>query len=197
MENNFTNSVYKKFSNSLDPYTKAHSDRVSEYAILLGQKLGLPNCDLEKLKLGGLLHDIGKTEIPDSILQKNAKLTEDEYEEIKKHTIFGANLLSNAIDYKEIVPIVKYHHEKYDGTGYPNHLSGTNIPYLARIISIADCFDAMISKRVYKSPLPIETVINEFKKNKGIQFDPELTNAFLDILENNYDKIEQIQNKYD
>ena len=185
-------SEYKILVEGLDSYTKSHSERVSKYAVLLGKKVGLSNNDLEKLKIGALYHDIGKVNIPNSILQKDSKLTEDEYFEIQKHTSIGANMLENSSISTDIIPIIKYHHERYDGTGYPNKLEGDTIPYLARITAIADSFDAMTSKRVYKESLTVENAIEEFKKCKGSQFDPELTDAFLDILKNNYNEIEKI-----
>lgn len=188
-------SEYKIFVDNLDSYTKSHSERVSKYAVLLGKKVGLSNEDLEKLKIGALYHDIGKSKVPNSILNKETNLTDDEFSEIKKHSYFGATILEESSNLNDIVPIVKFHHEKYDGTGYPNNLVGENIPYLARITTIADCFDAMTSKRVYKDSMSMESVVNEFIKNKGTQFDPVLTDAFLDILKNNFDEIEKIQKK--
>lgn len=110
-----------------DPYTKGHSDRVSEYAVLLG-KLNLPDDDIEKLKIGGLFHDIGKIGIPDSILLKESKLTDEEYTKIKEHPVIGYNILENADMFKNILDIIKYHHERFDGNGYPERLAGTNIP---------------------------------------------------------------------
>lgn len=179
-----------------DPYTRGHSDRVSAYSVLLGNKLGLSEDDLETLKIGGLFHDIGKIGVPDSILLKTDKLTDDEYSEIKNHPSIGAHILSNATIFKNIIPIVKHHHERYDGHGYPSKLEGENIPYLARIAAIADTFDAMTSKRTYRDALPLERVIAEFERCKGTQFDPKLTDTFLDILNNHYEEIEDIQEKY-
>lgn len=179
-----------------DTYTKGHSDRVSEYALLIGKKVGLPKDELKTLQIGGLFHDVGKIGVPDTILQKDSKLTDDEYSEIKNHPSIGAHILSTATIFKDIIPIVKHHHEKYDGTGYPGQLKGDDIPYLSRITAIADTFDAMTSKRSYRDSLPIETVIAEFKRCRGTQFDPELTDVFLDILENDFDSIKQIQEKY-
>ena len=179
-----------------DTYTRGHSDRVSEYSVLIGNKLGLPEEDIRRLKIGGLFHDVGKIGVPDNILQKNGKLSDDEYSEIKNHPTIGAHILSTASIFQDILPIVKYHHEKYDGTGYPERLSGENIPYLARITAIADTFDAMTSKRVYRDSLPIEKVKAEFKRCRGTQFDPQLDDLFLDILENDYDSLLEIQQKY-
>ena len=179
-----------------DTYTRGHSDRVSEYSVLIGKKIGLSEEDLKRLKIGGLFHDVGKIGIPDSILQKDGKLSDDEYSEIKNHPTIGAHILSTATIFKDILPIVKYHHEKYDGTGYPERLKGEQIPYLARIAAIADTFDAMTSKRVYRNSLPLETVIQEFQRCKGTQFDPKLADVFLDILQNDYNSILEIQEKY-
>ena len=179
-----------------DTYTRGHSDRVSAYSVLIGEKVGLSDKDLKTLKIGGLFHDIGKIGVPDAILQKNSKLTDDEYSEIKNHPSIGAHILSTATIFKDIIPVVKHHHEKYDGTGYPGRLKGEEIPYLARIAAIADSFDAMTSRRTYRDSLPIETVINEFERCKGTQFDPELTDIFLDILNNHFDDIKKIQEKY-
>ncbi len=179
-----------------DAYTRGHSDRVSEYSLLIGKKLGLSNKDLRTLEIGGLFHDIGKIGVPDSILQKDSKLSDDEYSEIKNHPTIGAHILSTASIFSDIIPIVKHHHERYDGNGYPSKLIGENIPYLARIVTIADSFDAMTSKRSYRDSLPLETVIEEFEKCKGTQFDPKLTDVFLDILKNNYYEIDNIKNKY-
>ena len=179
-----------------DSYTRGHSDRVSEYSYLIGKYLNLPEDDLKKLKLGGLFHDIGKIGIPDSILLKTERLTDDEYSEIKNHPAIGAHILSNASMFADIIPIVKHHHERYDGNGYPGKLKGENIPYLARITAVADTFDAMTSRRAYRDPLPLDVVKSEFEKNSGTQFDPNIVPVFLDILNNHYDEIEEIRNKY-
>ena len=179
-----------------DTYTRGHSDRVSEFSVLLGKKVGLSEQDLRTLQIGGLFHDIGKIGVPDTILQKESKLTDDEYSEIKNHPSIGAHILSTATLFKDIIPIVKHHHERYDGHGYPGQLKGEDIPYLARITAIADSFDAMTSKRTYRDALPLETVIEEFKRCRGTQFDPKLDDAFIDILENHYDEIKEIQEKF-
>lgn len=179
-----------------DTYTRGHSDRVSAFSVMLGKKLGLSKEDLHKLEIGGLFHDVGKIGVPDNILQKSDSLTEEEYSEIKSHPTIGAHILSTATIFKDIIPIVKYHHENYDGTGYPSRLKGNDIPYLARITAVVDSFDAMTSRRVYRNSLSIQSVIDEIAKNKGTQFDPEIADAFLDILRNDYKSILEIQNKY-
>ena len=179
-----------------DPYTKGHSDRVAEYSVLIGKSLNLSEEELKNLKLGGLFHDIGKIGVPDSILLKESRLDDEEYSQIKNHPLIGVHILSNATIFQDIIPIVKHHHERFDGKGYPSQLSGKDIPYLARIVSIADSFDAMTSKRSYRNALPLEVVKNEFLKNIGTQFDPEIGMVFLDLLDHHYDEILNIQNQY-
>lgn len=179
-----------------DTYTRGHSDRVSLYSVLIGKRLGLSKEDLRKLKLGGLFHDVGKIGIPDNILRKKTKLTNSQYNQIKSHPIIGAQILSAASIFKDIIPIVKYHHEKFNGTGYPEGLKGEEIPYLARITAIADSFDAMNSKRVYRNSLSIADIICELEKNKGIQFDSKIVDVFLEILRKDYNSILKIEEKY-
>ena len=176
-----------------DAYTRGHSDRVSAYSVLIGEALGLSEDDLKTLKIGGLFHDIGKIGIPDSILLKTDKLDDEEYSEIKNHPAIGAHILSNATIFKDIIPIVKHHHERFDGHGYPGKLKGEEIPYLARIAAIADTFDAMTSKRSYRDSLPIDVVKEEIKKNSGTQFDPEIAEVFLKILDEQPEEIRRIQ----
>ena len=179
-----------------DPYTKGHSDRVAQYSVLIGKKMGLSEEDQKTLMVGGLFHDIGKIGVPDTILRKPDKLTDEEYSEIKNHPSIGSHILAPATIFKEIIPIVKHHHEKYDGKGYPSQLEGENIPLFARIAAVADTFDAMTSKRTYRDELPLETVIAEIERCKGTQFDPQIADAFLDILRNEYHEIEEIQDRY-
>ena len=179
-----------------DIYTRGHSDRVAAFSVLIGQKLGLSDKDLRTLQIGGLFHDVGKIGVPDSILQKEGKLTDDEYSQIKQHPNIGVHILSNATIFEDILPIVEHHHEKYDGTGYPGKLAGEDIPYLARIAAIADSFDAMSSRRAYRDSLPLDKIISEFMRCRGTQFDPKLDDLFIDILENHFDEIKAIQEKY-
>lgn len=179
-----------------DPYTRGHSDRVSAYSVLLGKYLGLSETDLRTLEVGGLFHDIGKIGIPDSILLKESKLTDDEYSEIKNHPSIGAHILCNASIFQDIIPIVKHHHERFDGKGYPGKLKGEEIPYLARVTAVADTFDAMTSKRTYRNALPLDVVTEEIADCSGTQFDPEIAKVFLDILNNHYDEIKKIQEDF-
>ena len=179
-----------------DSYTRGHSDRVSEYSILIGKQLGLSEKDINTLRIGGLFHDIGKIGVPDSILLKDSRLTDDEYSEIKNHPTIGAHILSNATIFQDVLPIVKHHHERYDGNGYPGKLKGEDIPFLARIAAVADAFDAMTSKRTYRDSLPLDVVKNEIEKNKETQFDPKCADAFLYILNNEYEKVEEIRRNF-
>lgn len=179
-----------------DSYTRGHSDRVSEYSVLIGEKLGLPAEQIKTLRIGGLFHDIGKIGIPDSILLKPAKLTDEEYSQIKNHPSIGAHILGSAAIFQDIIPIVKHHHERYDGNGYPSKLKGEEIPYLARIAAVADTFDAMTSRRSYRGPIDIEHVKEEIKRCEGTQFDPQIAEVFIEILNNDFDKIKEIQEKY-
>lgn len=176
------------------PYTKGHSVRVSAYSVLIGQKLNLSESDLQILKIGALFHDIGKIGIPDNILFKTSRLNDDEYLEIKKHPLIGIKILSNSKMYKEILPIVKFHHERFDGKGYPFGVSGTDIPYLSRIVTIADSYDAMTSKRSYRDALSVDIVKKEFENNLGTQFDPIIGKLFIDILNTDYNELLKIQN---
>ena len=188
--------ILRRTVDAKDTYTRGHSDRVSEYSVLIGKKLKLSEDKLKLLKIGGLFHDIGKIGIPDSILLKTSKLTDDEYNEIKKHPSIGAHILENSSIFKDIIPIVLYHHEKFDGCGYPAKLKGEDIPFLARIVAVADTFDAMTSKRSYRDALPLDIVKQEFIKFSGTQFDPVVAKVFLEILEFNYNDIKLIMKKY-
>lgn len=180
-----------------DSYTKGHSERVSEFSVLIGKQLGISSDDMYALRIGGLFHDIGKIGIPDYILTKKDKLTDEEYEQIKKHPLIGEQILSNATIFSDIIPIVKYHHERFDGNGYPEHLKGEAIPLLARIVSVADAFDAMASRRPYRNNVEINKIIEEISKNKNTQFDPAIADALLEIIKNNYPAIEEIQQRYE
>ena len=179
-----------------DTYTIGHSFRVSKYSLLIGKNMKLSPAKLKTLKIGSMFHDIGKISIPNNILLKNGPLTNNEYFQIKNHPLIGSHILFPAKMYSKVIPIVKFHHERFDGKGYPAKLKGEEIPLLVRIVTIADTFDAMTSGRTYRNPLPLDVVISEFEKNKGTQFDPEITNIFLNILKNNYSEIKKIQQKY-
>lgn len=191
-----TIGILRQTVEAKDPYTRGHSDRVSEYSVLIGKKLGLDEKTLHILKIGGLFHDIGKIGIPDSILLKESKLSDEEYSQIKNHPMIGVHMLGDAAIFTDILPIVKHHHERYDGRGYPSQLVGEDIPYVARIAAVADTFDAMTSKRSYRDSLPIDVVRAEIERCSGTQFDPNIAKIFLDIMDNDFDLIREIQEKY-
>lgn len=191
-----TIGILRQTVEAKDPYTRGHSDRVSEYSVLIGKKLGLDENTLHILKIGGLFHDIGKIGIPDSILLKESKLSDEEYSQIKNHPMIGVHMLGDAAIFTDILPIVKHHHERYDGRGYPSQLVGDDIPYVARIAAVADTFDAMTSKRSYRDSLPIDVVRAEIERCSGTQFDPNIAKVFLDIMDNDFDSIHEIQEKY-
>lgn len=191
-----TIGILRQTVEAKDPYTRGHSDRVSEYSVLIGKKLGLDEKTLHILKIGGLFHDIGKIGIPDSILLKESKLSDEEYSQIKNHPMIGVHMLGDAAIFTDILPIVKHHHERYDGRGYPSQLVGDDIPYVARIAAVADTFDAMTSKRSYRDSLPIDVVRAEIERCSGTQFDPNIAKVFLDIINNDFDLIREIQEKY-
>ena len=191
-----TIGILRQTVEAKDTYTRGHSDRVSEYSVLIGTKMGLDEETIHTLKIGGLFHDIGKIGIPDGILTKESKLDDEEYSQIKEHPVIGAHILGDAEVFKDIIPIVLHHHERYDGKGYPHKLAGENIPFLARIAAVADTFDAMTSKRSYRDCLPLDAVIAEFERCSGTQFDPKIAELFLNILKNSYAEIQAIQDKY-
>ena len=191
-----TIGILRQTVEAKDPYTRGHSDRVSEYSVLIGKKLGLDEKTLHILKIGGLFHDIGKIGIPDSILLKGSKLSDEEYSQIKNHPMIGVHMLGDAAIFTDILPIVKHHHERYDGRGYPSQLVGDDIPYVARIAAVTDTFDAMTSKRSYRDSLPIDVVRAEIERCSGTQFDPNIAKVFLDIMDNDFDLIREIQEKY-
>ena len=191
-----TIGILRQTVEAKDPYTRGHSDRVSEYSVLIGKKLGLDEKTLHILKIGGLFHDIGKIGIPDSILLKESKLSDEEYSQIKNHPMIGVHMLGDAAIFTDILPIVKHHHERYDGRGSPSQLVGDDIPYVARIAAVADTFDAMTSKRSYRDSLPIDVVRAEIERCSGTQFDPNIAKVFLDIMNNDFDLIREIQEKY-
>ena len=165
-----------------DEYTRGHSHRVAEYSVLIARELGWNEKDLEDLKNAAYLHDIGKIGIPDTILNKPTKLTEEEFSIIKEHTTIGANIFKNISLIDHVQEIVRNHHERYDGTGYPDGLKGKEIPLRARIVAVADSYDAMSSQRIYRNQLPLEKIIRELERNKGTQFDPEIADIFLKLL---------------
>ena len=152
---------------------------------MIAAELGIKGDELENLYYIALLHDIGKIGIPDAILNKPGRLTDEEFAIMKSHTTKGANILKDISTIPNIVEGAKYHHERYDGAGYPEGLKGEDIPYIARIICCADCYDAMATRRVYKEPYPKEKIISEFEKGKGVQFDEKIADVVIKLIEEN------------
>ena len=165
-----------------DIYTRGHSDRVSFYSMKLGEYMGMDSKTVELLRVGGLFHDVGKIGTSDDILSKTGKLTNTEYDTVKQHTIKGAHILSALSMFKEIVPIVKSHHEYLDGTGYPDGLKGDQITIETRIVSVVDSFDAMMSDRQYREKLGLETARQQLLLNSGTQFDEKVVASFLEMI---------------
>lgn len=165
-----------------DPYTKGHSTSVSRYAEALARSVNLPENEVERIKIGALLHDVGKIGIPENVLKKPGKLTDEEWEIMKQHPKIGAEkVIAPNEALRDLIPIVKYHHERLDGKGYPEHLKGDEIPLEARIVSIADAYHALVSDRPYRKGLPIETACSILKEGAGTQWDPDLVRQFISI----------------
>lgn len=175
-----------------DSYTAGHSDRVAELSIMIARVLKKDKKFCFNVHMAGHLHDIGKIGIADGILLKSGKLNSAEYEVMKTHSEIGYNILKNNEGLYDIARIILSHHERYDGNGYPDGLSGTAIPLGARIISVADAFDAMVTKRSYKDTFTIPQAIKEIEDKSGTQFDPEIAKVFLEILRNPK-KLDQIK----
>jgi len=176
-----------------DEYTRGHSNRVSEYAALIAEKMNLPEEEVAEIKYAATLHDIGKIGVPDTILNKPSRLTDEEYDIIKTHSTIGYDILHNIDMISYTSDIARHHHERFDGKGYPDGLKGDEISIGARIVAVADSFDAMNSRRIYRKPLDREIIIAEIQKNKGIQFDPVVADAFLELLFSN--AIDEIEKK--
>ena len=165
-----------------DEYTRGHSHRVGEYAALIARELGWSQEEIINLKNTADLHDIGKIGVPDTILNKPTKLTENEYIIIKDHTVIGAEILKNITLIPHAAEVARSHHERYDGTGYPDGLKGEDIPLYARVIAVADSYDAMSSRRIYRSALSRQEICEEIRSNQGKQFDPVIAEVFLRLL---------------
>lgn len=165
-----------------DQYTEGHSQRVADYATLVAQKLGLDQATIQNIQLASLLHDIGKIGIPEKILHKPARLNDEEFEYIKSHPTIAARMLEPLDILKPLVSWIEFHHERYDGKGYPRGISGNAIPLGARIISVADSFDAMTSDRPYRYAMDKDMALYEIKINAGTQFDPAIAKVFSKII---------------
>ncbi len=164
-----------------DPYTAHHTERVTAYALMLADRMGLSPAEQNHIKIGTPLHDIGKIGIDDAILRKPGKLTPQEYELMKEHTLKGAAILESIPALGPVIPIVRHHHERWDGSGYPDGLSMERISRLARVVAVADAFDAMTSNRPYRPAMPLEQAFAELVARAGSHFDPECVEAFLSL----------------
>lgn len=168
-----------------DKYTYAHSSRVADYSKKIAQEMGLMTEEINEIETAGKIHDLGKIEIDDSILRKGTKLTDEEFAIIKRHPEIGYKILSKLRPYRKGSLYVLHHHERYDGKGYPSHLAGSDIPLGARIITVADSFDAMTSDRPYRKAMSQSEAVEELKRCSLTQFDPEVVKAFIEVLEKN------------
>lgn len=167
---------------SLDPYTKVHSRRVGQIALLIGHTMKLSARDCEELQHAGLLHDLGKIAIDQSLLTKTGSLTDEEYERIKSHPNRGERIIEERSISDQILNGIRHHHEEFDGSGYPDGLEGRDIPLFGRVLAVADALDAMLSTRPYRSSLNWGEVRGELRKNKRDQFDPEIAEIALDLI---------------
>lgn len=170
------------FIDAKDKYTNGHSKRVAVYTKMIAKEFGYSGEDLERIYYVALLHDCGKIGVPDNILGKPGKLTNEEFEIIKSHTVRGGDILSNFKSLKNAGEGALYHHERYDGKGYPEGKAGEDIPFIARMICVADSFDAMNTNRVYRNRLSLEKIISEIENNKGRQFDPKVADVMLKLI---------------
>ena len=165
-----------------DSYTEGHSQRVSAYSVCLAKEFGFTGEALDNLRKIALLHDIGKVAVSDLVLNKPGRLTAEEFSAMKQHTVVGSEIISNVKTIPDLYEGVRYHHERYDGRGYPEGLEGENIPYVARIIAVADAYDAMTSTRVYRKLLPDEQVLAELERGAGTQFDPVIAGKIIELI---------------
>lgn len=179
-----------------DKYTGEHSVRVSKYSVMFAKELKLSLEEVNLIELAANFHDIGKIGISDSVLLKPGKLTDEEYAAIKLHPVIGENILSTSETFKDCLPIIRHHHERIDGNGYPDKLTGENIPYFARLLAVCDTFDAITSKRVYRERADIEAALAELIRVKDTQLDGNLVDIFVAMVNANMGKIENIINEF-
>ena len=165
-----------------DAYTEGHAERVSGYCEQIARKIGMSEEDVRNIRLVALFHDIGKIGVPDSVLNKPGRLTDEEFDQMKQHTVVGSEIIKDLSMIPGVIIGARYHHERYDGTGYPEKLKGEEIPYIARIIAVADAYDAMTSNRVYRKHLTKEKVLSELEKGAGTQFDPDIVSTMIDLV---------------
>ncbi len=166
-----------------DRYTYGHSERVTEIAVILGEEMGLAEGDLEDLRVAGLVHDIGKMGISEEVLNKKGRLTDEEFEQVRKHPALGEQILRPVIQSERVLSFVRHHHERFDGRGYPDGLAGEEIPFGARLLAVADAYDAMTSDRLYRMAMSADEARQQLRENRGGQFDPEIVDVFLAVQE--------------
>ncbi len=174
--------TFTSFIDAKDPYTRGHSVRVAFYARELAKEMGLPENDVNNIYYSGLMHDAGKISVPDAVLNKPGKLDDGEFQLIKSHTTNGARMLRNYTAIEGLKEVALYHHEKYNGKGYPTGTAGKEIPLYARVVCVADSYDAMSSNRVYRNKLTKEQIISELERCAGTQFDPEIVPYMVDMI---------------
>lgn len=162
-----------------DPYTRRHSEQVTHYAVNIAAAVGLSGPALESTRIASLLHDIGKIGVPDHILTKTGPLTDEEFQYIRRHPALGSDILASITVFSAEAKLVRHHHERWDGKGYPDGLTGEESPLISRIIQVADCIDAMLMERTYKKGYPVETMLGELVRCAGIQWDPKIVTAAL------------------
>ncbi|MFH2137011.1 MAG: HD domain-containing phosphohydrolase [Candidatus Omnitrophota bacterium] len=168
-----------------DHYTHGHSQQVTDYSVAIATEMDLSLEDIERIRDAGLLHDIGKIGIADAVLLKPGRLTDEEYAQIRKHPEIGKKILSPVRSLTDKIPLIYHHHERYDGGGYPDGLKGENIPLGARILAVADSYQAMTSDRPYRKALPMEVAISELNKGRDKQFDTKIVDIFIEVLKKN------------
>jgi putative two-component system response regulator len=166
-----------------DSYTSGHSRRVAEVSVMIARELGMSPEDTERISVAGLIHDIGKIGVREAILNKPDKLTDKEYEHVQTHSEVGENILVFVVEDNRILEVVAHHHERYDGRGYPGGLTGKQIPLGARILAVADAYDAMTSGRPYREAMSVKTTCAEIRSSIGNQFDPDIAEALLRIVQ--------------
>ena len=182
---NMTTQTITAIANALDAkdtYTEGHAERVAAYSARIARKLGMSEEDVKNVRFVALFHDIGKIGVPDAVLNKPGRLTEEEFNQMKQHTVVGGEIIKDLDMIPGVYVGARYHHERYDGRGYPDGLHGMDIPYIARIIAVADAYDAMTTNRIYRNRLTNEQALAELEKGLGTQFDAEVASALIDLL---------------
>lgn len=169
-----------------DPYTSMHAEHVAELMAGLASQMCMSADEINLAYIVGLIHDVGKIRIPGDILTKPGKLTDEEFRVMKKHSEYGAEMLACIDGAEAVVPIMRHHHERYDGKGYPAGLAGDNIPLLSRMLTVCDAFDAMTTHRCYREPVTLAACIQEIKQYAGTQFDPQICRLFIDFLQDRF-----------